>query len=181
MGGIDFDPYSTKLNNTLVNARRFHDIHEVGMDGTLERDWGLHGEGRVMVFAPSGMDPNRRMLRKTLEEYRAGRIKQACFLVTGHETCTRVPWIWDFPICMPFRRLRLRWFDDELDQFKTFSPSHWSFIVYFPPCEAPHDFDNGLAAFHDSFSSIGRIVFNEFSGDLAWRERYRLYIGKEFK
>jgi hypothetical protein len=179
MGGIDFDPYSTPLNNTLIVARSFFDLKKMSLQEILQAEWAAGGKGRTHVFCPFGMDPNRRMLHKTLAEYRAGRVSEATFLVTNPETACKCPWVWDFPICIPFRRPRLQWWDDELGRFATYNPPTWGFLVYFPPQDNTA-FLKGLNRFHTAFSPIGRIVFNEFCGDQGWLRDYRATYGKDF-
>jgi hypothetical protein len=179
MGGIDLDPYSTKLNNSLISARTIFNLEQQSLDEILQREWGPVGQGRTMVFCPSGMDPNRKMLHKLLQEYRAGRVKQATILLTNSETATKCPWIWDFPVCMPFRRPRVRWWDDELKRFGAYTPPHWGFVVFFPPAEG-EAFLEGLNSFHAAFSPLGRIVFNELSGDQTWQTHFRQLYRKDY-
>jgi len=179
MGGIDLDPYSTKLNNTLIGARTIYNLEEIPLDEILRSDWGPVGQGRTMVFCPSGMDPNRRMLHKLLQEYRAGRVGQATILMTNSETAVKCPWVWDFPICMPFRRPRVRWWDDELRRFDTYTPPHWSFVVFFPPPDRDA-FMEGLNRFHAAFAPLGRIIFNEFCGDQTWQTHWRQLYRKDY-
>jgi hypothetical protein len=179
MGGIDLDPYSTKLNNTLIGARTIFNLEEQPLSEILERDWGPFGKGRTMVFCPNGMDPNRKMLHKLLQEYRQGRVSQAVILVTNSETAAKAPWIWDLPICIPFRRPRVRWWNEELDRFDAYTPPHWGFVVYFPP-QGGDAFMEGLNSFHAGFSSLGRVVLNEFSGDKTWQTHYRQLYRKDY-
>ena len=179
MGGIDLDPYSTKLNNTLIGARSIFDLEEHSLESILEREWGPVGKGRTMVFCPAGMDPNRLMLHKLLQEYRQGRVSQATILLTNPETASKVPWVWDFPICIPFRRPRIRWWDEELGRFGTYTPPNWGFIAFLPP-QGADAFMEGLNSFHAAFSAMGRIVLNELGGDTTWQTHYRQLYRKDY-
>lgn len=179
MGGIDIDPYTSKRNNSLIGARKILDMTKLSLEQVVNEDWGPFGKRRALIFAPFGVDANRRLLHKTLHEYRAGRIEQAVVLVSNSEIAAKCPWIWDFPVCIPFRRLRLRWYDDELDRFDSYTPSSWGFVTFLPPLEG-EAYSSAINAFHSAFSGLGRIVFNDLSGDQSWRSNYRDLYRKDY-
>ena len=180
MGGIDFDPYCTRLNNRLVCAKRYLDRDELTLDDIVSREWDIPDEGRVLVAPPIGAVPNRRLISKTLKEYRQGRVKQACVLISNNETMTRAPWIWDFPICIPFSRLKPRWWDDDTDKFRPISCGYWSFVVFLPPCEDTEDYQKSVIRFYESFAPLGRVVFNQMCGDTDWKDAYKDWYGRPF-
>lgn len=173
LGAIDFDPYSTKDINRLVNAARFIDRDEVSLEQIIYQDWESPGDKRVFVGAPTGAALTRRLINKTLKEYRAGRIEHAVLWLAHNEAIIRAPWLWDFPICIPFTRLRPTWWDDELEVFRPVAPSDWSAIVYLPPPHPSNRFQTMISKFHTAFSPLGRIVFNEYSSETDWEISYK--------
>ncbi|MBG46244.1 MAG: hypothetical protein CMB76_06965 [Euryarchaeota archaeon] len=173
LGSIDFDPYSTKDINRLVSAARFIDRDEISLEQIIYQDWDCPGDKRVFVGAPTGAALTRRLINKTLKEYRAGRIEHAVLWLAHNEAIIRAPWLWDFPICIPFTRLRPTWWDDELEVFRAVAPSDWSAIVYLPPPHPSNRFQTMIGKFHTAFSHLGRIVFNEYSGETDWEDAYK--------
>ena len=175
LGSIDLDPYSTKEINTLVQSAKIFDRNdgEDALHKIISQDWIVPGEGRVFVGPPTGLAPSRKLFNKTLREYRKGSVQQAILWVGHNETMIKCPWLWDFPCCMPFKRLRPSWWDDELETFRSISPSDWSAIFYLPPSSPPSQFQTMVARFHTAFSHIGRIVFNELSGEGDWELSYK--------
>lgn len=180
MGGIDFDPWSTPRFNRHACARRYIDRSIFDPEEIIRAPWDVPIEGRVLLALAAGAQTTRQMLGRLLKEYRAGVVKQACVSVSHSEICRTVPWIWDFPICMPFRRLSYRYWDDELEQLRSSRTAHWSVVLYFPPVEIAEDYHSGISRFHLAFSPLGRIVFSEYCGDRRWREDYQRNMNREF-
>lgn len=180
MGAIDLDPFSTPLNNRLVTAARIYDCEKIHIDDILHRTWLCGGEQRVFLGTPTGATLSRRLLNKTLREYRDGRVKQAVLWIAMHESMLRHPWIWDFPVCIPYRRLRASWYDDEFERWQPVNAATWSFVVYLPPATPNTEFLAKLSRFSVAFSPIGRVVFNEFSGETDWMDSYRLSMKKPY-
>ena len=77
LGTIDLDPYSSKDINRSVIASKFFDRDKETLDQIIRKQWDVPGEGRVFVGAPTGAALTRRLINKTLTEYRQGRINQA--------------------------------------------------------------------------------------------------------
>lgn len=173
LGGIDLDPYSTPSINQLVLAGRIYDRDVELMDDIIARDWTAGGEQRVFLGPPIGAGATRRLMNKTLREYRAGRVREALIWMGHNETMTRCPWLWDFPVCIPFRRLRPCYYDDELEQFRAVSPSDWSAVVYLPPSDTPALYFTKLSRFNVAFASLGRVIVNEYSGEDDWCNGYK--------
>jgi len=173
LGAIDLDPYSTPVINRLVLAARLYDRDRDDIETVLARPWECPGQGRVFLGPPIGAGASRRLLNKTLREYRAGRVRQALIWLGHNETIIRAPWLWDFPLCLPFRRLRPCYYDEELDEFRTVSPSDWSALVYLPPSDSAADFHAHLSRFHVAFAPLGRVVFNQYSGEDDWVAAYQ--------
>ena len=131
MGAIDFDPWSSPDQNLLVQSARYYNRLQEDIDDICSRDWKSLGEKRCFMLT-RGAKETKRLMHKLLREYRVGRIKEAVVWLQHNESITRMPWIWNFPICIPFKRLRPCWRDEEVDAFRTFSPAVWSFVVYLP-------------------------------------------------
>lgn len=180
MGAIDLDPFSTPHNNRLVSAARVYNCEHLHLDEICRRDWSCEGGQRLFLGTPTGARASRRLLNKALREYQSGRIKQAVLWVAMHESMIRHPWIWDFPVCIPFRRLRASWFDDEVDRWKPVNAATWSFAVYLPPANPNSLFMAQLSRFSVAFSPLGRIVFNEYSGDDDWVDSYRITTKRQY-
>lgn len=180
MGGIDFDPWSSRHFNRHVCARRYNDRDVLDADEVIHGPWNIPIEGRVSLCLATGAQNTRQMLGRLLREYRGGAVKQACAIFSHHEACRTVPWLWDFPICIPFRRLSYRYWDDELEQLRAVPTGHWSVVAFLPPVELAEDFHEGVARFHAAFSPLGRIMFSEYSGDRRWRDDYRRNLGREY-
>lgn len=180
MGAIDYDPFSTPDVNRLVGAAKIEDRNSIQLDDVIAADWVVPGEGRVLVNAPPKAADSRRLLNKTLREYRKGTVQQAVLWIPNNETLIRLPWLWDFPVCIPFRRLRPNWWDEELEVFRGVSLTDWSAVFYLPPAAPSTLFASKLARFHTAFSHMGRVVFNELSGEGDWEKTYRIAFKKPF-
>ena len=180
LGAIDLDPYSTKDINRLVQAARFYDRNDISLEEIIRTDWESPNGKRVFIGAPTGAALTRRLINKALIEYREGRIDHAILWLAHNEALIRAPWVWDFPVCIPFRRLRPTWWDDELEVFRSVAPSDWSAIIYLPPPDSHQQFDAMVSRFHSAFNPIGRIVFNEYSGSNDWEKSYQITLKKPY-
>lgn len=180
MGAIDFDAWSTPLYNRLVSARRFNDYELADVDTICNNEWDIVGEGRTVCIPPASIPATRRLLNRILREYRQQRITQACVLVTATEAATKIPWIWDFPVAMPFTRMPFRWYDDEFSVFRPVSTALWGFVLYFPRGDDQDLYQQSMARFYDAFAPLSRIVFNELCGEDAWKEHYKRRFGRSF-
>jgi hypothetical protein len=155
MGGIDFDPTSDPVQQVLVNATSVPSI-EVN---PLQEHW--HGNCWV---APKGAVRNTRIwLNKTISEYRNGYINSFVFFTSASEIVRAAPVIWDYPICIPFKRVKqLR---ATSAGFESVSPSTWNVLVYGPPLESAISDIDKITLFYDTFRDVGRIIYNEYAGD----------------
>ncbi|SRR6266581_2164730 len=97
MGSIDLDPASCELANRTVKATRYYDIRTNGLD----KPW----HGNIWLNPPFGKVHNKSGIRiftnKLIEEYRAGRTKQAVLLGTSDCDASWFHPLWDFLICFP--------------------------------------------------------------------------------
>lgn len=173
MGAIDFDPWSSPDQNLSVGSARYYNRHQEDIDDIIARDWECRGQKRAFMQCV-GAKTTRRLMHKLLREYRVGRIKEAVIWMQNNESICRMPWLWNFPICFPFKRLRPLWYHDELDEFRTFSPALWSFIVYMPPTESSVSYHYKIGRFSASLSDIGRVVMADDAGDEEWESGYKI-------
>ncbi len=164
MGSIDFDPTSDPVQQVLVDASSVPSL-EIN---PLQEHW----HGNVFV-APKGAVKNSRIwFNKTLSEYRNSYIDSFIFFTSASELLRAAPDILDYPICIPFKRVRqLR---ATSNGFEHVSPSTWNIIVYGPPLDQVISDIDKSTLFYDTFRDIGRICFNEFAGD-NWNKDLEYY------
>ncbi len=164
MGSIDFDPTSDPVQQVLVNATSVPSL-EVN---PLQEHW--HGN---VFLAPKGAVRNTRIwLNKAISEYRNNHIKSFVFFTSASEILRASPTLWDYPICIPFKRVRqLR---ATKSGFEPVSPSTWNVIAYGPPLEATLNNIDRISLFYSKFRDIGRIIYNEYAGD-SWAKDLEFY------
>ena len=164
MGSIDFDPTSDAVQQVLVDATAVP-----GVEGNpLQETW----HGNVWV-SPKGAVRNTRIwLNKTINEYRNGHIKSFVFFTSASEIVRATPVIWDYPICIPFRRIKqLR---ATSNGFEPVCPSTWNVLIYGPPLETTISDIDKVTLFYNTFRDVGRIIFNEYAGD-NWAKDLEYY------
>ena len=164
MGSIDFDPTSDPVQQVLVDATSVPSI-EVN---PLQEQW----HGNVWVAPKGAVRDCRVWLNKTLSEYRNGYINSFVFFSSASELLRAAPVVWDYPICIPFKRVKqLR---ATSTGFEPVSPSTWNLIVYGPPIsQALTDIDK-VSLFYDSFRDLGRVIYSEYAGD-GWIKDLEYY------
>ena len=170
MGSIDFDPTSDPVQQVLVDATSVPSIES----NPLQEHW----HGNVWV-SPKGAVRNTRIwLNKTVNEYRNNHIKSFVFFTSASEIIRATPIIWDYPVCIPFRRIKqLR---ATSSGFESVCPSTWNVLIYGPPLDAAVSDIDKISLFHNTFRDIGRIICNEYAGD-SWSkdlEHYENYKGE---
>ena len=168
MGGIDFDPTSDPVQQVLVDAVSVPSI-EIN---PLQEHW----HGNVFV-APKGAVRNTRIwLNKTINEYRNGHIKSFIFFTSASEIIRASPVIFDYPVCIPFKRVKqLR---ATSNGFESTSPSTWNIIIYGPPLDEVLNNIDRVTLFHNTFRDIGRVCFNEYAGD-GWQKDIEYFEEKK--
>ena len=155
MGSIDFDPTSDPVQQVLVDATAVPSIEH----NALQERW----HGNVWVAPKGAVRNNRVWLNKTINEYRNGYIKSFVFFTSASEVLRACPVVWDYPCCIPFRRVKqLR---ATSKGFEPVCPSTWNLIVYGPPLDATISDIDKVTLFYDTFRDIGRIIYNEYAGD----------------
>ena len=180
LGSIDLDPFGTVDGNRIVQAARYFNRDQEDVDDIVCRPWGTKDHTRVFIAPVGGAKPTKRLLNKTLREYRSGVIKEAVIWMPHNESLIRLPWIWNFPVCIPFRRFRPTWWDDETDGFRTVSPAFWSPVIYLPPTETPQLYQEKLMRFHSAFAPLRRVILDESNGEDDWEQSYEAMTGKSF-
>jgi len=164
MGSIDFDPTSDPVQQVLVDATSVPSI-EIN---PLQEHW----HGNVWVAPKGAVRDSRIWLNKTLSEYRNGYIKSFVFFSSASELLRAAPVIWDYPICIPFKRVKqLR---ATSTGFEPVSPSTWNLLIFGPPLnQALTDIDK-VSLFHNTFRDVGRVIYSEFAGD-NWAKDLEFY------
>ena len=157
MGSIDFDPTSDPVQQVLVDATSTPAINV----NPLQQTW----HGNVWV-SPKGAVRNTRVwLNKTINEYRNNHIKSFVFFTSASEIIRACPVIWDYPVCIPFKRIKqLR---ATSNGFEPVCPSTWNALIYGPPLDQTMSDIDKVTLFYNSFRDVGRIIYNEYAGD-SW-------------
>lgn len=179
MGAIDLDPWSSREANDHVLAARYYNKADT-TERVLFYDWTPPNRGRLFLAATDGATNSRALLNHALLEYRAGRVQQALIWIEHNETITKAPWLWDFPVCMPFRRLRPRYYDEGLERLVAVAPSDWSLLLYMPPAKDVRHAADGISRFHNVCATIGRVIHDGDSGQTVWMEGYEAAMGKPY-
>ena len=157
MGSIDFDPTSDPVQQVLVDATSVPAIDV----NPLQQTW----HGNVWV-SPKGAVRNTRVwLNKTINEYRNNHINSFVFFTSASEIIRACPVIWDYPVCIPFKRIKqLR---ATSNGFEPVCPSSWNVLLYGPPLDQAISNIDKVTLFYSSFRDVGRIIYNEYAGD-SW-------------
>ena len=164
MGSIDYDPTSDPVQQVLVNATSIPSI-EVN---PLQERW----HGNVWVAAKGAVRNSRIWLNKTINEYRNGYINSFVYFTSASEILRACPVIWDYPICIPFKRIKqLR---ATSSGFESVCPSTWNVVVYGPPLEQTVSDIDKVSLFYNSFRDVGRVIYNEYAGD-NWKKDLEYY------
>ena len=157
MGSIDFDPTSDPVQQVLVNATSVPTI-EVN---PIKEHW----HGNVWVSPKGAVRDCRIWLNKTINEYRNGYIKSFVYFCSASELLRASPIIWDYPVCIPFKRVKqLR---ATGNGFEPVSPSTWNLLVYGPPTDQTLTDIDRVTLFYNTFRDVGRVIYNEYAGD-SW-------------
>jgi hypothetical protein len=164
MGTIDYDPTTDSVQQVLVNATSIPSV-EVN---PLQEQW----HGNVWV-APKGAVRNSRIwLNKTISEYRNGHINSFVYFTSASEILRAAPVIWDYPMCIPFKRVKqLR---ATKDGFEPVCPSTWNCLIYGPPMDQVISDIDKISLFYNTFRDIGRVIYNEYAGD-NWQKDLEYY------
>lgn len=164
MGRIDFDPTSDPVQQVLVDATSVPSIES----NPLQEHW----HGNVFVSPKGAVRTNRIWLNKTINEYRNHYIDSFVFFTNASEILRAAPVIFDYPLCIPFKRVKQLKATSE--GFEPISPSMWNVIIYGPPIETTVSSIDRVSLFYSTFRDIGRICFNEYAGD-AWQRDLDYY------
>ncbi len=164
MGSIDFDPTSDPVQQVLVEATAVPSLEINPLQ--------IHWTGNVFVAPKGALRNNRMWFNKTVDEYRNGHIKSFMFFTSASELIRGAPVMHDYPICIPFKRVKqLR---ATKTGFEPIAPSTWNAIVYGPPTEAVISDIDKVTLFYNTFRDIGRVIYNEYAGD-SWKKDHDYY------
>nr|BDD45496.1 hypothetical protein 8 [Paracoccaceae bacterium] len=164
MGRIDFDPTSDPVQQVLVDATSVPSIES----NPLQEHW----HGNVFVSPKGAVRTNRIWLNKTINEYRNHHISSFVFFTNASEILRASPVIFDYPLCIPFKRVKQLKATSE--GFEPISPSMWNVIIYGPPIETTVSSIDRVSLFYSTFRDIGRVCFNEYAGD-SWQRDLDYY------
>ena len=157
MGSIDYDPTSDPVQQVLVDATSVPSI-EVN---PIKEHW----HGNVWVSPKGAVRDCRIWLTKTINEYRNGYINSFVYFCSASELLRASPIIWDYPVCIPFKRVKqLR---ATGNGFEPVSPSTWNLLVYGPPVDQTLTDIDKVTLFYNTFRDVGRVIYNEYAGD-SW-------------
>ena len=157
MGSIDYDPTSDPVQQVLVQATSVPSI-EVN---PIKEHW----HGNVWVSPKGAVRDCRIWLTKTINEYRNGYINSFVYFCSASELLRASPIIWDYPVCIPFKRVKqLR---ATSNGFEPVSPSTWNLLVYGPPVDQTLTDIDKVTLFYNTFRDVGRVIYNEYAGD-SW-------------
>ena len=157
MASTAFDPPSEPVQQVFVDATSGPSLDS----NPLNEHW----RGNVWVERKGAVRRYRIWWNKAIYEYRNGYINSFVFFTSASEIVRATPVIWDYPICIPFRRVKqLR---ATSTGFEPVCPSTWNVLVYGPPLDAMMNDIDKVTLFHNTFRGVGRIIYNEFAGD-SW-------------
>jgi len=170
LGDIDLDPCTTKkANDEFLRAKQIYTVNEDGLN--IEAPW----TGVTYVFPPTygrcsfskerktwrwslrastrGKAPSAIWFSRLEKEWKLRNVPEALFFSTNHETMRTNTNIWNYPVCIPYKRCNL--IHGRTLQHVT-TPFTWGYFVYLPRLELGFD---QAAKFVDIFSHIGKVVY----------------------
>jgi hypothetical protein len=159
MGGIDYDPTSDPVQQVLVDATSVPSIET----NPLQEHW----HGNCFISPKGAVRNNRIWFNKTISEYRNNHINSFIFFTSASELLRGAPGIYDYPFCVPFKRVKqLR---ATPNGFEPIAPSTWNVSIYGPPLDAVISDIDKVTLFYNTFRDLGRVCFNEYAGD-SWQK-----------
>ena len=137
MGSIDLDPASSTAANETVKASQFYSQSDDGLS--------LPWIGNVWMNHPFGRDYNRAWVSKLVDEYRAGRVSQACCITFAATSESWFQPLFAFPLCFLAPRTNYRLPDGSIMRGVT----KGSCVAYL---------GGQVGAFAFQFGSLGRVM-----------------------
>lgn len=169
LGDIELDPCSTELaNKQFLRAKQIYTYADDGLN--IEVPWC----GKTYLFPPTygrcsfskergtwrwstraankSLIPSVAWFKRLEKEWKLRNIPEALFYSTSHEMLRTCPSVWDYPICIPYKRGALI-HGKRIDYSTSFT---WGFFVYLPKSE--YGFSQA-ESFIDVFSNIGKLIY----------------------
>lgn len=160
LGGIDLDPASCELANTVVRAGRIY----TEADNGLELPWS----GRIWINPPGGKEGNESVRAtwwfRLVERWLIGAVEAAVFVgfsveilqVTQCDRPRGLPVPAELPHCLPSSRVKyLKNVNGALVEGK--SPPHASVLAFLPPRASVEAWAAGVARFRENFGPLGAL------------------------
>lgn len=152
MGGIDIDPASNELANTIVQATTYYDQHTNG----FTKRW----PGRVWLNPPYGYDGPKcnqaRWSQRLIEQYQAGITTEAILLVNAKTEAKWFQPLYDYLMCFTHHRIHFYGIDGNGAQ-----PTQGSAFIYFGRQE------RRFAEIFGQFGAVVRTIGTANSGSLS--------------
>lgn len=136
LDGIDLDPASCEMADSIVKARAYYAIDDDG----LSKDWS----GNVWLNPPYG-DAGPRFIKKLIEQYESKKIDSGIVLLNSHST--DAGWfqpLWDYALCFTDHRI-----DFYKNGEQASSSTHGNVFIYLGPKQKK---------FSQVFSEFGAVV-----------------------
>jgi ParB family chromosome partitioning protein len=156
MGGIELDPASCALANTVVQAERIFDLQ---MDGLLQ-SWVARSVWLNPPFGRTGKNESSQEIWscKLIAEHEKGNVREATLLVNA---VTETGWfqrLWDYPICFVRGRVKFH-----TPNSRVGGPTCGSVLVYFGPQRD---------RFKELFQPLGQVILPAQVSvpEVWWRE-----------
>lgn len=170
LGDIDLDPCSTNhANAQFLRAKKIYTLEDDGLN--IQEPW----TGKTYLFPPSygrcsfnkergtwrwslragptAKAPAVIWFNRLVKEWKLRNIPEALFYTTNSEMMRVCPEMWDYPVCIPYKRA------DLVHGKKLFvlkKPMFWGYFIYLPP------FNFGFEQaekFRYIFSHIGKVIY----------------------
>jgi len=169
LGQIDLDPGSTeKANNEFLKADQIFTKQDDALN--QEAPW----RGNVYCFPPTygrcsynkqrgtwrwstrggyrSVIPSTAWFKRLEKDWKLGYVNSALFFSIAPEMMRTQPNMWDYPVCIPYRRPQVI---HGRNFYELKLPLKWGFIVYLPPRQLGFD---QAHKFQEAFSTIGKVV-----------------------
>jgi len=132
MGGIDLDPMTNKVANTIVQASNFYIKENNGLD----KEW----EGKVWLNPPFSLA--NKAVEKLIDSYENGKVTHAVLLVKSAVDTIRYQKLYPYPFCELNGRVKFESVDNK-------SPAPFATVLFY--------FGNEFYKWNEIMSQYGRV------------------------